>query len=125
MDSRIKERCIYCGGDVYYHGDESLIKCDWCGQTIPVMKFQGQITRMKKTAEENALIKEQLKEAEKEKKAAEQGDAVAQLNLGNGYYFGNGVEKDLKQAVYWYQKAADQGYEDAKAKVKQLTKKKR
>ncbi len=80
---------------------------------------------MKKTAEENALIKEQLKEAEKEKKAAEQGDAVAQLNLGNGYYFGNGVEKDLKQAVYWYQKAADQGYEDAKAKVKQLTKKKR
>jgi TPR repeat protein len=29
------------------------------------------------------------------------------------YTFGKGVLKDYKQAVYWYQKAADQG--DAKA----------
>jgi TPR repeat protein len=40
-------------------------------------------------------------------------DAKAQFNLGVKYTFGKGVLKDYKQAVYWYQKAADQG--DAKA----------
>lgn len=58
-------------------------------------------------------------------KAAEQGDASAQFNLGLCYENGKGVEQDQKQALSWYQKAADQGDEDAKAKVKQLTKKKR
>jgi TPR repeat protein len=40
-------------------------------------------------------------------KAADQGDAKAQSNLGTMYAFGKGVLKDYKQAVYWYQKAAD------------------
>ena len=82
MDTRIKERCIYCGGDVYYHSGESLMKCDWCGQTIPVMKFQGEMTRMKKTEEENILIKEQLEAAEKEKQAADARLFAALSNLG-------------------------------------------
>jgi TPR repeat protein len=42
-------------------------------------------------------------------KAADQGYAEAQYNLGVSYTFGKGVLKDDKQAVYWYQKAADQG----------------
>ena len=42
------------------------------------------------------------------RKAAEQGDAVAQFNLGNCYYNGKGVTKDYSQAVYWYRKAAEQ-----------------
>ena len=82
MESKIKERCIYCGGDVYYHSGKSLIKCDWCGQTIPVMKFQGEMTRMKKTEEENALIKKQLEEAEKEKQAANDRLFVALSDFG-------------------------------------------
>ena len=47
------------------------------------------------------------------KKAAEQGDAQAQYNLGNCYAFGKGVEKNLSEAVKWYRKAAEQG--DAQA----------
>ena len=43
------------------------------------------------------------------KKAADQGNADAQLNLGISYATGIGVLKDPKQAVAWYQKAADQG----------------
>ena len=43
--------------------------------------------------------------------AAENGDAEAQNELGVCYYYGRrGVEKDYQQAVYWYQKAAEQGY---------------
>ncbi|EKU50805.1 Sel1 repeat protein [Acinetobacter sp. WC-323] len=41
---------------------------------------------------------------------AEQGDAKSQNSLGNGYQHGFWGEIDLKQAKYWYQKAADQNY---------------
>lgn len=40
---------------------------------------------------------------------AEQGEAIPQLFLGDFYYNGQGVEKDVTQAVQWYQKAAEQG----------------
>ena len=47
------------------------------------------------------------------RKAAEQGDASAQYNLGVMYENGHGVEQDDEQAVFWYRKAAEQGYADA------------
>ena len=34
---------------------------------------------------------------------------TAQYNLGVFYANGEGVEQDFKEAVKWYQKAADQG----------------
>ena len=42
------------------------------------------------------------------KTMAEAGDADAQLVLGLMYSIGEGVEQDLKEAVKWLQKAADQ-----------------
>ena len=44
------------------------------------------------------------------KQKAEQGDEVSQFNLGKLYYLGEGVEKDLKEAMKWFRKAAEQGY---------------
>ena len=44
---------------------------------------------------------------------AEQGDAVAQYNLGVMYRIGRGVPKDDKAAVKWWRLTADQG--DAEA----------
>ncbi|MDG4550199.1 MAG: hypothetical protein P9G45_07275, partial [Candidatus Contendobacter sp.] len=46
-------------------------------------------------------------------KAAEQGDADAQFNLGVMYDNGQGVRKDEAEAVKWYRKAAEQGNADA------------
>ena len=46
-------------------------------------------------------------------KAAQQGDAQAQFNLGEMYRRGHGVTQDYEKAVEWYQKAAQQG--DAQA----------
>ena len=37
-------------------------------------------------------------------------DAAQQNNLGYNYQFGKGVKKDLTKAIYWYRKAANQGY---------------
>ena len=42
------------------------------------------------------------------RKAAEQGDAIAQCSLGNLYYGGDGVPVDKTEAVKWWRKAADQ-----------------
>ena len=42
-------------------------------------------------------------------KAAEQGNANAQNNLGNLYENGLGVEKDYTKAKEWYEKAAERG----------------
>ena len=49
-------------------------------------------------------------EVENYRKAAEKGDAKAQYKLGVCYADGEGVSKDLKQAVYWWKKSAEQGY---------------
>ena len=38
-----------------------------------------------------------------------QGNQYAEFSLGNAFYFGNGVEKDLKSALKWYEKSAQKG----------------
>ena len=40
---------------------------------------------------------------------AEQGNALAQFNLGFMYENGQGMPQDYAEAVKWYRKAADQG----------------
>ena len=47
------------------------------------------------------------------RKAAEQGDAFAQHNLGFMYENGRGVAQDYAEAMRWYRKAAGQGDADA------------
>ncbi|MBL0942195.1 MAG: SEL1-like repeat protein, partial [Alphaproteobacteria bacterium] len=42
-------------------------------------------------------------------KAAEQGDAKAESNLGSMYAFGQGVEQSYERAVEWWKKAAEHG----------------
>ena len=54
-----------------------------------------------------------VSDLDSERKAAEQGDASAQYNLGVMYRDGNGVPKDLAKAVEWFRKAAEQGYPNA------------
>ena len=49
------------------------------------------------------------------RKAAEQGNIIAQYNLGYYLEHGIGVPKNRKQAIHWYYQSAQQGYPDAKA----------
>jgi TPR repeat protein len=41
--------------------------------------------------------------------AAEEGSAEAELNLAFFYYNGRGVERDLAEAVRWFERAAEDG----------------
>ena len=47
------------------------------------------------------------------RKAAEQGLAEAQYNLGVMYQHGGGVDVNYKKAIEWFEKAAEQGVADA------------
>ena len=47
------------------------------------------------------------------RRAAEQGYATGQFNLGFMYENGRGVRRDRVEAVRWYRMAAEQGDEDA------------
>jgi TPR repeat protein len=47
------------------------------------------------------------------RRAAEEGNALAQFNLGLLYESGRGVFKDTAEAIKWFRKAADQGFDEA------------
>ena len=51
------------------------------------------------------------------RKAAEQGDAEAQYQLGLCYENGDGVDEDMTQAASWYRKSAEQGNADAQCNL--------
>ena len=51
------------------------------------------------------------------RKAADQGFAAAQYNLGVAYREGQGIEKNLDTAFQWFQKSADQGHAEAQFNV--------
>ena len=53
-------------------------------------------------------------------KAANQGNAAAQNNLGLCYENAYGVFKDINQAIVWYKKAADQGNLNAQTALDRL-----
>jgi len=48
-------------------------------------------------------------EVAKLRKLADQGDSVAQLALGECYYYGDGVTENEKEAFKWFSKSAEQG----------------
>jgi TPR repeat protein len=54
------------------------------------------------------------------RKLAEKGDAWSQLNLGAAYDQGLGVKRDVDQALFWYQKAAEQGLAQAQFNLAHL-----
>ena len=53
---------------------------------------------------------------EDNKSKAEKGDADAQCNLGDRYYYGKGVTVNWTEGAEWYQKAAEQGHAEAQYK---------
>ena len=55
------------------------------------------------------------------RKAAGQGSAAGQNNLGVMYEMGKGVSKEVQQAVSWYGKAANQGFAPAQANFARLS----
>ena len=47
------------------------------------------------------------------RRAAQQGDAQSQHNIGLNYHHGLGVARDDAEAGRWFQRAAEHGFADA------------
>ncbi len=88
------------------------------GAVVLCVSFIGAVAGSIAIAEPDADTKEET--FNWYRKAAEQGDAAAQYNLGLCYCNGWGVSKDMTEAVEWYRKAAEQGNAPAQEKLKEL-----
>jgi TPR repeat protein len=80
-----------------------------------IKDFHDRMTRIAQGAHDGFKA-EQLRvwkrRFEADLKAAQRGDAKAQVNLGYAFHFGQGVASDPAQAVKWFRQAADQGNSD-------------
>ena len=80
-----------------------------------ISKAQAVAAQVKKTVGtfETASFQENLRQAE-------QGDAKAQYELGEDYYFGNSAPQDYAESLKWFLQAAEQGHKQAQANVGML-----
>ena len=63
-------------------------------------------------------MRDELKAIEWLEKSAENNYRPAQYYLGWFYFYGHGVKKDVNKAIYWYEKAANQGCKESKKMLK-------
>ena len=82
--------------------------------TCPANCMQAADTVMRGTHAADRVPKDSVEAVKWYRKAAEQGDADAQANLGLMYALGVGVPKDLVQAHAWCNIAGAKGHEPAK-----------
>ena len=73
-----------------------------------IKKEQEERKRLQEERKRVEFEQEQIDKFKKVKKAAEQGDALAQYELGRHYSQGKGVGQDYAAAVKWYRRAAEQ-----------------
>ena len=85
-----------------------VVGCDSEPDDRAVIRFEEP-----KPETENGGEEEPILSFEETRNAAEQGDVAAQRKLGVLYFAGNGVSKNVLEAVKWFRKAAEQG--DAEA----------
>ena len=84
------------------------------------ISLEGVSEVAEKAREEAERAAEEARSFKKTLKAAEQGNAGAQANLGIMYARGEGVPKNDTEAAKWYRKAAEQGHESAKSWLEDL-----
>jgi TPR repeat protein len=95
-------------------GDLSIMKkTSLAAFLVITMQFAGcsqkSETNQVQAAVESKTAPGTMTNVEVYRKVAEQGDAKAQLKLGDMYYAGHEVPQDYSEAVRWYRKAAEQG----------------
>lgn len=103
-------------GRIYENGSlapsDTEESCRWYGKSAnggygPALFKRGQAFLAKSDPDQFAIAASDFR------KAAENGHAEAQFNLGVLLREGKGVPKDLGEAAAWFKKAADQGFAGA------------
>ena len=109
-------RAMYFMGLFYQFGCENFIKIDeeqaniWFKKGMELgdsLCIWAVANEMPSNSEERKKLFSDI--SEDITRLAEDKDSFAQCNLGDMYYYGDGVVQDYKEAVKWYRKAAEQG----------------
>ena len=104
---------MYRGGKGVPQNDKTAVKWYRLAAEQGDANAQRSLKRLQKEiAEQNKLRELQAR--------AKQGDANAQYQLGTMYDNGQGVPKDVKEAVKWYRLAAEQGNTSAQKRFGEL-----
>ena len=108
-----------CGEIFRQKEDGSFDKhCPVCGKPNPIEKEkQPTAEELSRQADKKYEAKEYSEALKLYRKAADQGYASAQFNLGVMYDNGQGVAQDYSEAVKWYKKAAEQGNASAQCNL--------
>lgn len=105
--------CKECGWENECSDDGILSACQCCGAP-PSLRTPDEMYQHGREYYQNRNYSEAVRWY---RKAAEQGHARAQLDLGFAYENGMGVEKYLVEAAMWFRKAAEQGYAPAQDRM--------
>lgn len=89
-----------------YHENKEWFRCNITTAIIAIRQAANGSIILESNKED---FNNDSPEVSQYRKAAAQGDATAQFNLGRAYANGKGITKNKLQAVYWYSKAAEQG----------------
>jgi len=111
--------CCKCGNRVsaaVVNQEQSLILQEPCVQ----QEVQVVLADNSQTQAEDVVVDKGVSRFEKLMTKANQGNVLAQMGLADAYLNGKGCDVDKQKAVEWYQKAADQGDEDAKKMLASL-----
>ncbi len=103
-------------GDMYCSGcgvPQDYEKAVECYSKLGVEFNEYQLAYAQSKLDGTAESQEQVKIIDECIKAAEQGNAEAQHELGYMYYNGKGVQRDYAKAAEWYSRAAEQEYAEA------------
>lgn len=81
-------------------------------------------TKRVSTAQNNLgfYLSDPIKKIEWLEKAVENGSSVAMINLAQVYKNGEGINRDLDKAIYWYGQAITHGHDEFLDEVKELVK---
>jgi hypothetical protein len=121
---RICAGCVYANTVREFDGGLEP-KCAYCREPVPKTKEQSVQYTMKRVKANDPVALRQLgqkcdREGDYEgaveyyMKAAKMGDVIAHFLLSCSYQQGEGVEKDMKKAVYHMEEAAVRGHPNAR-----------
>ena len=89
----------------------------WFGCAMPYLNTKMRVTIISLSLVLLLFSCAEETELERTKRQANEGDAMAQLRLGEMYNFGEGIPHDYKEAAKWYRKSAEQGQSKAQCNL--------
>ena len=72
MDNNHLGKCLYCGFDIQYSGNNSVVKCKACGKALKIADFEQERVRFELERQRAEQAEKEIETARQEKRQAEE-----------------------------------------------------